>query len=633
MTSTTLRGNICLLIALLCLAAVPTNAQSRFDKWKFPARTTKKGPNGLEGVVDATGQWVAQPYFDHILFPFRCYLGEARYKGSDGYYIIDPNFNIVGNRTYPFTDITPYYVTINDHPNCYIINAQGQRISDYYTEIEMWDYGTDWDGELLFCRRKDNGKWDILGADMKRIGNGPVDGDRRYGDRMYDVWPYPLRNNADGHNENIIGLIRFVKDRHYGLMNMAGEVIVPPIYADIDNLYLDDDIYTKTKYKGTQCTPEQLERTALFTCETDRGTIVVCDAMGQTVIPEQKRPKYMVKHMAKNMVKYLGPYLARANDNDKLWQSRITAPYYEFIARVDKCLITEVPKTAKTQNLLAMAQADQAQKDRLLAQQQRKEAAARQRQQAQARANNRSASTQSNRRSTAQAQTRRSTSQASAGIPHPAYGTLPSSNSTYFYGKTGGKAGEVSLNITGHSNGGCWIQLRAYNIGIYAHNFGPDNVKYESNYIVVGGRFFQPGFLNYTQGTYIDAPTIKIAKDWSHIIYIDLQGRQSVYDRPIAEAVYRQHEANVNRYNAQHGLFEHDKNYQRQEAEYNNRRAQEMRSNSPSGNTQRRQSSTRRPANKKMDVRVDDPNYTGSTERAWCEQCQKWDIPHRHIKK
>ena len=632
MTSTSLRSSLCLLAAILCLTAVPTNAQSRFDKWKFPTRTTKKGPNGLEGVVDATGQWVAQPYFDHIHFPFRCYLGEARYKGSDGYYIIDPNFNIVGNGTYPFTYITPYYVIVRDYPNCYAINARGQRISDIYTEIQRWDYGSDWDGELLFCRRKDNGKWDILGADMKRIGNGPVDGDRRYGDRMYDVWPYPLPNNADGHDEEIIGLIRFVKDRHYGLMNLAGEIIVPPIYANIDNLYLDEDIYTKTKYKGAQCTPEQLERTALFTCETDRGTIVVCDAMGQTVIPEQKRPKYMVKHMAKNMVKYLGPYLARANDNDKLWQSRITAPFYEFIARVDKCLITEVPKTAKTQNLLAMAQADQAQKDRLLAQQQRQEAAARQRQQAQARANNRSASTQSNRRSTAQAQTRRSTSQASANIPHPAYGTLPSSNSTYFYGKTGGKAGEVSLNITGHSNGGCWIQLRAYNLGIYARNFGPDNVKYEGDYIVVGGRFFQPGFLNYTQGTYIDAPTIKIAKDWSHIIYIPLKGQQQLYDRPIAESVYRQHEANINRYNAQHGLFEYDANYQRQEAEYNNRRAQEMRSNSPSSSGQQRKN-TRKPAGKKMDVRVDEPNYTGNTERAWCEQCQKWDIPHRHIKK
>lgn len=621
-----------LLIALLGLSTVVSSAQSRFDKWKFPTCTTKKGPNGLEGIVDATGKWVAQPYFDHILFPFRCYLGEARYKGSNDYYIIDQNFNIVGNGPYPFVDITPYYVIVRDYPNCYAINARGQRISDYYTEIEMWDYGTDWKGELLFCRRKDNGKWDILGADMQRIGNGPVDGDRQYGDRMYDVWPYPLRNNADGHNENIIGLIRFVKDRHYGLMNMAGEVIVPPIYADIDNLYLDDDIYTQTKYKGAQCTPEQLERTALFTCKTDRGTIVVIDAMGQTVIPEQKRPSHMVKHMKKNMVKYLGPYLARANDNDKLWKTRITAPYYEFIARVDKCLITEVPKTAKTQNLLAMAQADQAQKDRLLAQQQRKEAAARQRQQAQARANSRSTSTQTSRRSTAQAQTRRSTSQASANIPHPAYGTLPSSNSTYFYGKTGGKAGEVSLNITGHSNGGCWIQLRAYNLGIYAHNFGPDNVKYESDYIVVGGRFFQPGFLNYTQGTYIDAPTIKIAKDWSHIIYIPLKGQQQLYDRPIAESVYRQHEANVNRYNAQHGLFEYDANHQRQEAEYNNRRAQEMRSNSPSSSGQQRKN-TRKPAGKKMDVRVDEPNYTGKTERAWCEQCQKWDIPHRHIKK
>ncbi len=352
MTSTTLRGSFSLLITLLCLSAVPANAQSRFDKWKFPTRTTKKGANGLEGVVDASGQWVVQPYFDFLHFPYRCYLGEAKYKGSDKYYVIDRNFNIVGNGTYPFTDITPYYVIVRDYPNCYAINARGQRISDIYTEIQRWDYGSDWEGELIFCRRKDNGKWDILGADMKRIGNGPVDGDRRYGDRMYDVCPYTMRNNADGHDEKIIGLIRFVKDRHYGLMNLAGEIIVPPIYANIDNLYLDEDIYTKTKYKGAQCTPEQLERTALFTCETDRGTIVVCDAMGQTVIPEQKRPKYMVKHMAKNMVKYLGPYLARANDNDKLWQSRVTAPYYEFIARVDKCLITEVPKTAKTQQSL-----------------------------------------------------------------------------------------------------------------------------------------------------------------------------------------------------------------------------------------------------------------------------------------
>ena len=633
MTSTDLRRSLSLLITLLCLSAVTTNAQSRFDKWKFPTCTTKKGANGLEGVVDASGQWVVQPYFDRIFFPYSCYLGEAKYKGSDKYYVIDRNFNIVGNGPYPFTDITPYYVIVRDYPNCYIINGRGQRISDFYTEIKRWDYGNDWEGELLFCQRKDNGQWDILGADMQRIGNGPVEGSRQYGNRMCDISPYELHNNADGHDEDIIGLIRFAKDRHYGLMNLAGEIIVPPVYAEIDELCLDEDIYTRTKYKGAQCTPEQIERTALFTCQTDRGTIVVLDAMGQTVIPEQKRPKYMVKHMEKNMAKYLGPYLARANDNDKLWRTRVTAPFYEFIARVDKCLITEVPKTAKTQNLLAMAQADQAQKERLLAQQQRKEAAARQRQQAQARASSRSSATQGTRRSTAQTQARRSTSQTSTSIPHPAYGTLPSSNSTYFYGKSGGKAGEVSLNITGHSNGGCWIQLRAYNLGIYARDFGPDNVKYEGDYIVVGGRFYQPGFLNYTQGTYLDAPTIKIAKDWSHIIYIDLQGRQSVYDRPIAEAVYRQHEANVNRYNAQHGLFEYDKNYQRQEAEYNNRRAQEMRSNSPSGNTQRSQSGTRRPANKKMDVRVDDPNYTGSTERAWCEQCQKWDIPHRHIKK
>ena len=169
-------------------------------------------------------------------------------------------------------------------------------------------------------------------------------------------------------------------------------------------------------------------------------------------------------------------------------------------------------------------------------------------------------------------------------------------------------------------------------MGILARNFGPDNVKYESDYIVVGGRFYQPGFLNYSQGAYIDAPTVKIAKDWSHIIYIPLKGQQQLYDRPIAESVYRQHEANVNRYNAQHGLFEYDANHQRQEAEYNNRRAQEMRSNSPSSSGQQRKN-TRKPAGKKMDVRVDEPNYTGNTERAWCEQCQKWDIPHRHIKK
>ena len=127
-----------LLIALLGLSTVVSSAQSRFDKWKFPTLTTKKGPNGLEGVVDATGKWVAQPYFDHILFPFRCYLGNARYKGSNNYYIIDSNFNIVGDGTYPFTRITPYYVIVDDRPNCYVINARGQRISDIYTEIQRW---------------------------------------------------------------------------------------------------------------------------------------------------------------------------------------------------------------------------------------------------------------------------------------------------------------------------------------------------------------------------------------------------------------------------------------------------------------------------------------------------------------
>lgn len=82
-----------LLIALLGLSTVVSSAQSRFDKWKFPTCTTKKGPNGLQGIVDSSGQWVVQPYFDFLFFPYRCYLGEARYKGSNDYYIIDRDFN------------------------------------------------------------------------------------------------------------------------------------------------------------------------------------------------------------------------------------------------------------------------------------------------------------------------------------------------------------------------------------------------------------------------------------------------------------------------------------------------------------------------------------------------------------
>ena len=166
-----------------------------------------------------------------------------------------------------------------------------------------------------------------------------------------------------------------------------------------------------------------------------------------------------------------------------------------------------------------------------------------------------------------------------------------------------------------------------------ALSFGPDNVKYEGDYIVIGGRYYKEGFL-YTPGAYLDAPTVKIAKDWSHIIYVPLKGQQDVYDRPMAASVYKQHEANINRYNAQHQLFEYSPQYQKNEAEHNRRVKEIMRQDNTGGQTTRKTSTTRKNNNSRVDVRVDETNMTGKDQGyKWCDQCKKWDIPHVHIKK
>lgn len=101
-----------LLIALLGLSTVVSSAQSRFDKWKLPTCTTKKGPNGLQGIVDSSGQWVVQPYFDFLFFPYRCYLGEARYKGSNDYYNYRPKLQHCGKRP---LSLCRYYALLHYH--------------------------------------------------------------------------------------------------------------------------------------------------------------------------------------------------------------------------------------------------------------------------------------------------------------------------------------------------------------------------------------------------------------------------------------------------------------------------------------------------------------------------------------
>lgn len=589
---------------------------------KYPWIDSEKNSSGLYGIPDGNGGWNVEPVFE-FLGSFRkgSPITKATYKDKE--YVVDRRFNIVGGPYQYVMAIHPSFAVVEESDfNFYCVNTKGQKFSDVYEYVDIVStLHEDIQDLMVFAKHKGSADWDILGADGKSICTVNKGGDAR--GLSCGIWNVLVDNNFEKNGKLIAPLLQFPDKGQYGVMNLEGEIIVPAKFSRIDDIDLTN-FYNITKFSGAKCTEDQLRRHTFFACYDVNNDVTLVDATGKVVIPTQKDFKNANAYFKKNK-KVLAQYLLQSDSYDSDLKAKVLVPYQAFLERMQKYIADNglMDPVGNGKNLLAIARNDKAEAQKLLAMQQTKERAA---QTAVAAKSSASAATMGASRQSAKTTTQNN-------ISHPAYGTLPSQSSYYYYGKSGGKPGEVQLYIQGYANGGCWISLRAFNLSLMALSFGPDNVKYEGDYIVIGGRYYKEGFL-YTPGAYLDAPTVKIAKDWSHIIYVPLKGQQDVYDRPMAASVYKQHEANINRYNAQHQLFEYSPQYQKNEAEHNRRVKEIMRQDNTGGQTTRKTSTTRKNNNSRVDVRVDETNMTGKDQGyKWCDQCKKWDIPHVHIKK
>jgi len=386
------------------------SADAAQSKDQYPYIFGDKGNNGLYGIKDGNGKWSIEPLFQHLSFDKGYAVGYAKYK--DKYYVIDRDFNLItkkGYKSYP--RIKPYYIRLStENYYGYLISHGGKRISDEYFYLYTASISSEIEDLLLEVRKDNKPGHNIVGIDFKPITDILVRSASTYG----------ITANFGGTETTQSAIICFERYKDgdlfpgKGLMNLKGEIIVQDRFSHIDMLNLGG--YSRLYYKQKaprHCTPEQLNRATLFLCYA-RNKVICYDMAGKVVFPMQKSNK-TDKLIKKNMKKYIVPYLANADENDRRYTEKVFYPYYDFYSRMTKYLL-DVYETAgynavfsgkdisPQDNLLAIARSDKSKQERQAAQARQREQARQRKQAAQssntgnapAKRTNRSSSTNRN---------------------------------------------------------------------------------------------------------------------------------------------------------------------------------------------------------------------------------------------
>ena len=389
---------------------------------KYPWINSEKNSSGLYGIPDGKGGWNVEPVFEFLGgFWEGSPITQATYKGKE--YVVDRRFNIVGG---------PYQYVLATHPsfavveesdfNVYCVNTKGQKISDVYERVEnVNNLYEDIQDLMVFAKHKGSAEWDILGADGKSICTVNKGGDARQ--QCCDIDNVFVENNFEKNGKLIAPLLQFPDKGQYGVMNLEGEIIVPAKYSRIDDIDLTN-FYNITKFSGAKCTEDQLRRHTAFACYDVNNDVTLVDATGKVVIPMQKDFKNANAYFKKNK-KVLAQYLLQSDSYDSDLKAKVLVPYQAFLDRMQKYIADNglMDPVGNGKNLVAIVRNDKAEAQKLLAMQQTKERAA---QTAVAVKSSASAATMGASRQSAKTTTQNN-------ISHPAYGTLPSQSSYYYY--------------------------------------------------------------------------------------------------------------------------------------------------------------------------------------------------------
>ena len=340
--------------ALICLLLHTLTLQGQE---LLPYIETKEAPNGLYGIPDGKGGWKVEPLFDFLLsFGSGEELTVAQYHKR--YFVINRDFKVVTDGSYnKLPTITDNYILVKEDDQAYALNFRGERISDVYEQLELFnDGGMAHDEYLLCARRKGEDKYILLGLDFRSFCDFDID--KTYPSSS-TVW---VTNNYDGKHENQRALILFVKDGKQGLMNLKGEILIPATYKNIEEAG-GNYLYEKEKL-NTVCTKDEFERFKLFLAYDDDGTVTGFDMTGKEIFPKQPSNSQH-KLFKKNLKKYIKPYLASMAEHDNDYKEKVYYPYKEFTLRMDG-YAAELKTETKPSNydLLALARKDKAEKER-----------------------------------------------------------------------------------------------------------------------------------------------------------------------------------------------------------------------------------------------------------------------------
>lgn len=223
------------------------------------------------------------------------------------------------------------------------------------------------------------------------------------------------------------------------------------------------------------------------------------------------------------------------------------------------------------------------------------------------------------------------TSRETGQVSLPSYGNIPTGITVVCYRADNGDEVKLTVSTYGGNN---HISLSITNmLGlIYSQLVSPSSIKNDGNNFVIPGSQIIPGV------TMFATPTLYIARDWRSI---KLSSNSNLYNTPIATSIFEQHKKNFDENSKRLGLFNYDPRMNQGGSgggtfDAINNRLEELDSNINATRKAELQHYERRAAeerNRKVDIKKYKHSYTGNDAMEWCEQCQKWDIPHWHEQK
>ncbi len=319
-----------MLLAACLLFATPLSAQQPLPF--LPSHTDESGKMGYK---DEQGNILIPCIFDFARsFKQNEFVAFVRYDGR--YYLIDRAGNRVTEADYHMSpDIYRRFCLIDDYgiENDYLIDLRGRRISPEGAGIVALRVDDDERDPALFAMREPGRNLFAL-TDLSFRPLTPI--------RAREFRPFGLR----------AGLIEFQTDSGHGILNAAGEVIIPAQYSRISYMRIENAANLTEKLRKAGLYDRALGEMIVFVAYKG-DYITFYDEAGQIVIPPQKG-KQPQKILSAAFKTDLLPYAQRFEETRRQIERRVDAPLAACRTRHEE-LTAALPRTPATHGSIVAA--------------------------------------------------------------------------------------------------------------------------------------------------------------------------------------------------------------------------------------------------------------------------------------